>query len=105
MIGQLRHRKTFAAQGAVAERRMRVPFYLDHFTILYVGDNPASAMAVSAGSSNLFYIFHKNPLILFHEIQGVDVSEECAKLKGEFYPINRSINIRLRNPRRLVRFA
>jgi hypothetical protein len=43
--------------------------------------------------------------MLFRELQGVGVSKECSKLKGEFYPFNRSMNNRLRNPRKLVHFA
>jgi hypothetical protein len=81
MIGQLRHRKPLAAQGTIAERRIRVPFDPDHFTVLYVGDDPASAMTVSAGGPDRYYIFHKFLLILFNELKRLYVSKECNKLK------------------------
>jgi hypothetical protein len=74
MIGQLRHGKPFAAQGTIAERRIRVPFYLDHFAVLYMSDDTTSTMAVSAGSPDLFYVFHKNLLIWLHALKRIDVS-------------------------------
>jgi hypothetical protein len=58
MISQLCHRKSFAAQGTIAEWGIRVPFHLYHPVVLYMSDDTASAVTIAADGSNLFCVLH-----------------------------------------------
>src|SRR5210317_2186266 len=58
MIGQLGCRQSLTAQRTATDRRFRISFYLDDFTVLYMGNHTAPPMTLTAGRPYFFYITH-----------------------------------------------